>query len=80
MEEIVKYIVGKLVKNTESVLISSTEDAGKVTITVKVDKEDMGKVIGKNGKVADSIRAIVKTASNGTQKHYFVKFEENQQN
>ena len=76
MEEIVKYIVDKLVENHEAVEVSSVEKNDEVTIVVKVAKEDMGKVIGRNGKVASSIRAIIKTASNGTNKRYFVKFDE----
>lgn len=76
MEEIVKYIVDKLVENHDAVSVSSKESGNDVTITVCVAKEDMGKVIGRNGKVAQSIRAIIKTASNGTGKKYFVKFDE----
>jgi len=76
MEEIVKYIVDKLVDNKEAVVISSEEKGDDVTIKVLVAKDDMGKVIGRNGKVAQSIRAIIKTASNGTNKRYFVKFDE----
>ena len=76
MEEIVKYIVDKLVENKEAVKVQSEEKDGNVTIIVSVAKEDMGKVIGRNGKVAQSIRAIIKTASNGTNKRYFVKFDE----
>ncbi len=75
MEEIVKYIVDKLVENKEAVVVSSEEKGDEITITVFVASEDMGKVIGKNGKVAQSIRAIIKTASNGTSKRYFVKFD-----
>lgn len=76
MEEIVKYIVDKLVENHEAVSVTSTEKGDEVTILVAVAKEDMGKVIGRNGKIASSIRAIIKTASNGTNKRYFVKFDE----
>ena len=76
MEEIVKYIIDKLVENKDAVVVSSEENGENVTIKVSVAKEDMGKVIGRNGKVAQSIRAIIKTASNGTNKRYFVKFDE----
>ena len=76
MEEIVKYIVNRLVADQEKVFVESTETEKETVITVKVAKEDMGKVIGRNGKIAQSIRAIVKTASNGTGKRYFVKFDE----
>ena len=76
MEEIVKYIVDKLVSNKEAVCVETEEKERETVITVKVAKEDMGKVIGRNGKIATSIRAIIKTASNGTGKKYFVKFNE----
>ena len=77
MEELVKYIVGQLVNNQEQVEITSKEDEKGVTvITVKVDNDDMGRVIGKSGKVAQAIRSIVKTASNKTNKRYVVKFAE----
>ena len=76
MEEIVKYIVSKLVANADVVVVESKEEDNNVIITVKVAKEDMGKVIGRNGKIADSIRAIVKTAGSGAGKKYFVKFAE----
>ena len=76
MEEIVKYIVNALVENKEAVSINSSETEKETVITVKVAKEDMGKVIGRHGKIAESIRSIVKTASSGTGKRYFVKFDE----
>ena len=77
MEQLVKYIVSQLVNNQEQVEIASQEDEKGVTvITVKVDNDDMGRVIGKSGKVAQAIRSIVKTASNKTNKRYVVKFAE----
>ena len=78
MEELVRYIVENLVSNKEAVKITSENDNDDVVIKVAVAKEDMGKVIGKGGKIAQSIRAIVKTASsqNQTKARYFVKFEE----
>ena len=76
MEEIVKYIVDCLVSNKEAVKISETETEKESVINVSVAKDDMGKVIGKHGKIAESIRAIVKTASAKSDKRYFVKFNE----
>ena len=76
MEELVKYIVNALVENKEAIAVSSEETEKETVIHVSVAKEDMGKVIGRHGKIAESIRSIIKTASAGTGKRYFVKFEE----
>ena len=78
MEELVKYIVENLVSNKDAVQISSEQNTNETVIKVIVAKEDMGKVIGKGGKIAQSIRSIVKTASSVVdgKTRYFVKFEE----
>ena len=56
------------------------EESEKVNvITVKTHPEDLGRVIGKNGKIATSIRTIVKSKSSKMRKRYIVKFEEVQE-
>lgn len=77
MEQIVKYIVEQLVSNKEAVEVTSEQES-EDTIVIKaiVDPEDMGKVIGKNGRIAGAIRAIIKSASSNTGKRYFVKIGE----
>ena len=77
MENLVKYIVGELVDNADQVEVTTTEESSKVTIlTVKVNSEDVGKVIGRNGRVASSIRTLVKSASAKTGKKFIVKIGE----
>ena len=77
MEELVKYIVENLVDNKEEISITSVEESAKVTvITILVNKDDVGKVIGRNGKVAGSIRTIVKSASIRSGKRFIVKIGE----
>ena len=77
MEELVRYLVSNLVDNMENVEISHTDESDKVTIiSVKLDKDDVGKVIGRNGKIAGSIRTIVKSAGAKTGKRYIVKIGE----
>lgn len=76
MENLVKYIVDSLVENADTVVDSATDSKGFVVITAHVNKSDIGRVIGKNGKVAQSIRAIVKTASSKTNNKYIVKIVE----
>lgn len=79
MEQLVRYIVQNLVSNKDAVKIVTEQD-GENTFTIKVvvDKADLGRVIGKGGKIAQSIRAIVKTASvlDENKARYFVKFED----
>lgn len=80
MEELVKYIVSQLVLHPDDVTVSMKEESEKVNvITVKTHPEDLGRVIGKNGKIATSIRTIVKSKSSKMRKRYIVKFEEVQE-
>ena len=77
MEELVKYIVENLVDNKDAVTVSTVEESEKVSVlTVLVDKEDVGKIIGRNGKIAGSIRTIVKSASAKLNKRFIVKIGE----
>ena len=77
MGELVKYIVCEPVDNKEAVEVQIKEESEKVTVlTVLVSSDDIGKVIGRNGKVAGSIRTIVKSASAKSGKRYIVKIGE----
>ena len=63
MKEILELIITNLVDDKDSVSIEEIEEAKSVTYKVKVSKEDMGKVIGKQGRVARSIRTVMKSVS-----------------
>ena len=56
MEKVVEYIVKELVENKDAVEVSSSVDNEITIINVKVDSNDLGKVIGKQGKTANAIR------------------------
>lgn len=73
MEELVKYIVNNLVDNEEEVKIESVREGDEINIMVTVAPDDVGKVIGKNGRIAQSIRAIVKSVSAKEKIRYNVK-------
>ena len=75
MEELVKYIVNNLVDNEEEVKIESVREGDEINIMVTVAPDDVGKVIGKNGRIAQSIRAIVKSVSAKEKIRYNVKSE-----
>ena len=72
MEALVEYIVKALVKNPEQVNITRVERDDAIVIEVRVAQEDMGKIIGKQGKIAKAIRAVVKAASSKEPKRVIV--------
>ncbi len=60
MVELVEAIAKSLVDHPENVRIKTTEDASGLTIELTVDPDDMGKVIGKQGRIAKAIRTVLK--------------------
>lgn len=74
MKEVVEYIVKSLVKDKESVNVRQSEENGEIVLTVNVAPDDMGRVIGRHGKIALSIRAIVKSISSRENKKVYVRF------
>lgn len=58
--DFVEYVVKKLVSNPDGVEITRTIDEMGVLITLKVAKEDMGRIIGKNGQTAKAIRILLR--------------------
>ncbi|NWG34366.1 MAG: KH domain-containing protein [Chloroflexi bacterium] len=63
MKELIEYIAKALVDHPEDVTVRETGGGSKVRIELSVAREDMGRVIGKNGKVANSMRAVLRVAA-----------------
>ena len=63
MKEVLETIIKSLVDNKIAVEIKEIDEEKKVTFEVKVDEKDFGKIIGKQGKIAQSIRTIMKSLS-----------------
>ena len=63
MKELVEVIAKSLVDQPEEVVVTETVNGKNVTIELSVAKADMGKVIGKQGRIAKAIRSVVKAAS-----------------
>ena len=63
MKEVLETIIKSLVDNKSAVEIKEIDEEKKVTFEVKVDEKDFGKIIGKQGKIAQSIRTIMKSLS-----------------
>ena len=63
MLDLIKFIVGTFAEKPEDVNYIVEENGNLVNVTVVLDEEDMGKVIGKQGRIAKSIRTVVKAAA-----------------
>lgn len=74
MKQILESIIKSIVENEEAVSINEKEETGKVIYEVKVDDKDMGRVIGKQGKVANSIRTLMKALGSRDKKKVVVEF------
>ena len=74
MEEILKIMIESLVENTDAVVVDKKEDGSITTFQVKVAEPDMGKIIGKQGRMAKSIRTIMKAIASKENKKIQVEF------
>lgn len=63
IEELLEFLVTKIIKNKDSLAIRKYEEDDYTSIEVLVDEKDMGLIIGKNGIIANSIRTIVQAAA-----------------
>ncbi len=63
MKELVEVIAKALVDNPESVVVNEREEKKTTVLEVRVAESDMGKVIGKQGRIAKAIRSVVKAAA-----------------
>mgnify|MGYP004583460773 FL=1 len=60
MKDLLFYIVSNLVRNKQALQVEQKEDNGTFILTILADNEDYGKIIGKNGRVIQSIRTLMK--------------------
>ena len=74
MKEILETIILSLVDNKEAVQINEVNSEKSVVFEVKVAEEDMGKVIGRQGRLAKSIRTLVKSIAGKEHKKVTVEF------
>ncbi len=63
MKELVEVIAKALVENPDEVVVTETDKDKTITVELRVAPSDMGKVIGKQGRIAKAIRSVVKAAS-----------------
>ncbi|MCE9645200.1 MAG: KH domain-containing protein [Chloroflexi bacterium] len=63
MKELIEFIAKSLVDHPEQVEVRESGGGSRVRVELSVTKEDMGRVIGKSGKVANAIRALLRVAA-----------------
>ncbi len=75
MKELVEVIASALVDSPEDVVVTETEDEKQIVLTLTVAPEDMGKVIGKQGRIAKAIRTVVRAAGSKCDKKIMVDIQ-----
>lgn len=73
MKELVEIIAKALVDHPEEVKVNEVANEQSITLQLKVASDDMGKVIGKQGRIAKAIRTVVKAASMKEEKKVVVE-------
>ncbi len=73
MKELLEYIAKSLVDYPDDVSVTETEDERAVILELRVNEADMGKVIGKQGRIAKSIRSVMKAAASKANKRAVVE-------
>ena len=76
MKELVEYMAKSLVDNPEYVSVNEVNKEQSIILELKVAPEDMGKVIGKQGRIAKAIRSVLKAAATKEEKRVVLDIEE----
>ena len=73
MESLVEYIAKSLVEDPSQVAVEQKNSGSSIIIELRVAQEDTGRVIGKNGRVADAIRSLLRVMSDNNRKRVILK-------
>ena len=73
MKELVEVVAKALVDNPDEVVVTETENEKAIVLELRVAQSDMGKVIGKQGRIAKAIRSVVKAAASKEEKKVIVE-------
>ncbi|MBQ7400059.1 MAG: KH domain-containing protein [Clostridia bacterium] len=77
MKQVLFDIVTSIVNNPDKVVIEEKVNGDTTVLNLMVDESDLGKVIGKQGRIAKAIRTVVKAVANSTGKRVIVDISEN---
>ena len=75
MKELVEVIASALVDSQDEVVVTETEDDTQIVLNLTVAPADMGKVIGKQGRIAKAIRTVVRAAGSKSDKKIMVDIQ-----
>ena len=78
MKQVLYDIVTSIVNNPDMVVIDEQVDGDSTILNIHVDESDLGKVIGKQGRIAKAIRPVVKAVANSNGKRVIVDISENE--
>lgn len=73
MLELIKYVVNQFAENPDEVEYVVEDKGNAVDVTIRLKESDMGKVIGRQGKIAKSLRTIVNAAAKKSGKRYNIE-------
>ncbi len=76
MKELIEYVAKSLVDNPEQVVVTEVESEQSTVLELRVAKEDIGKVIGRQGRTARAIRILLGAASAKAQKRILLEIQE----
>jgi predicted RNA-binding protein YlqC (UPF0109 family) len=74
MRELVEFLARALVEDPDSVQVSEVEENGDLVLEISVGGDDLGRLIGKGGRVANAIRTVAKAASTRAEGRVLVEF------
>ena len=76
MIELIKYVVTRFAEKPEEIEYEIVEDGRQVNVTVTLSDSDMGKVIGRQGKIAKALRTLVRVGGQKENKKYNIEIKE----
>ncbi len=79
MLDLIKYIVEQFAEDKEHIEYQTEETDDAINVTVLLNDSDMGKVIGKQGKIAKALRTIVRSATPAGSKKYNIEIKEREE-
>jgi predicted RNA-binding protein YlqC (UPF0109 family) len=76
MRDLVEFLARALVEDPDSVRVEEVEEDGDLVLEISVGGDDLGRLIGKGGRVANAIRTVAKAASTRAERRVLVEFIE----